>query len=86
MWFGTWLEDLGRNSAAERQQLTTQDGQLARRCRVSSDFLGAGGPLHLRGFVGCKLGKGVSSDAQSAADGRGLGRAEKTRLAILTAR
>lgn len=72
LWFGAGWEDLGRNSAAERRQITPRGRPACLPAAGLRGVLCDGGPSRRRGFVchSLGLGKGVSLDAQSAADGR----------------
>lgn len=72
LWFGAGWEDLGRNSAGEKRQITPQDGPPA--CLPRGYGVSSATAVH-RAAEGslCNslgLGKGVSLDAQSAADER----------------
>lgn len=57
-----------------REATKIDAGTAGVAARFAAGFL-----RHRRGFVRCRLGKGVILDPQSAADGRGLGAETKRR-------
>lgn len=87
LWFGAGWEDLGRNSAAERRQITLQDGPPA--CLPRGYGVSSATVVHRAAEGSCVTASGSgrgSAWMRSPRRTEGRGRRRQPRLAILTER